>query len=190
MGRLAETIDRLRRRLIRRLIAARIRGAYRAPRTSVGRVELYGAPAFLERTAEALALLRDHAPELFAIAQQHIGAILSVWPSGVFTDPLTQGRRTLILMGPRLSRLRVAEYAGMIAHELEHCRLALDAEARPHPSAKAEARTHSTAEQELLCLERQCELLRVLGVAEDRIAAYRRQRDTRWWERPMEARWW
>jgi len=152
------------------------------------KVTIRGNDEFIGSTIEALELLKEKAPEAHELVLKYIGEIVSVKPSGVFTDMLKLGP-TFVFIGSSYSEGPAVEYAGALAHEAYHCELYMKAK-RGNLESRVPRNAYAGERPERLCLQYQCDVLRKLGVDEDRIKEYESQLHTKWWEVPFERQDW
>src|SRR5215470_16206826 len=107
----------------RALTRHRIAKALSNPR---GGVEIIGDDAFVSATAEALELLKNKTPDVYALLQKHVGCIVSSKPTRFskqafaaccITGLLALTPTTAVLMRPYCSELAIEQRAGILAHE-------------------------------------------------------------------------
>ena len=166
------------------IVLSRILKSYLGPRASVDSVTIFGSREFISRTSDALMLLKVKAPHCYSLLQRHIAVIMSVIPSGVFTHRLAHGP-TVVTMSPKMSRRPLIEYAATIAHEVHHCQLYIE--------GKESGRSHRLLhgeQEEMLCVEYECNILRELGADEGTIEAAKKCLETQWWNVPWVERDW
>jgi hypothetical protein len=146
-----------------------------------GNVTIRGNEDFINLTVRAMELLEKTVPETYQLVQKHIGT-----PSGVFVDMLWLGP-TFVIIGPSGSNKSTPEYAGVLAHEADHCELYSNAE-RSDLGSHVEPSVYSGENAEKLCLQYQCDVLRKLGMSEVEVQDYEGLIHTKWWEVPYEKR--
>ena len=164
---------------------------YLGPRTKVGTITVFGSRDFILRTSRAIKLLKTKAPDAHRLLHEYIGVIILATPSGVFTRQLSRTSATMITMSHKMSCVPLTEYAAALAHEAFHCELYVRYEkANPGKLVPKPEDIEGGERGESLCLEYQCDILRQLGVSEDRVQQYEKSLETRWWEVPFEERNW
>ena len=149
-------------------------------------VSIGGDEVFVRATVVALDLLREQAPDAYALVKRHVGDILASTPSGVFSSVRRLGP-TMVMIGPTWSGGSPIEYAGVLAHEAYHCELYQAARANRANKAVSRA-AYSGEEAERQCLRYQCDVLKRLGLDEGRLKKYEGAMETKWWEVPFDQR--
>jgi hypothetical protein len=130
--------------------------------TIIAGIEVRGRAAFIRRTEEALALLRN-LPQ-FPEIQRCVSVIKQGRRSGMWA----QKKRPTFVVGRRTWSHSPLWYAGAIAHDAYHSKLYHDAR---RESAKPPADSWTGPEAERRCLGYQIEALKALG-ADDATVAY------------------
>jgi hypothetical protein len=125
-------------------------------------IEVRGRSAFMRRSEEALALLRNL--PLFADIQRHIAVIKQGRRSGMWA----QKKRPTFVVGRRTWSHSALWYAGAIAHDAYHSKLYHDARSE---TARPPADCWTGPDAERRCLGYQIEALKALG-ADDATVAY------------------
>jgi len=184
---------------MRLMLARRYRGVRRGvrmlcvvlfgKRQAHGQVTACGDDAFVRAIVDALDILKAKTPDAYALLEKHLVTIVCVKPSGVFTKGLSSRSRTVVGMGPGWSKGSIVEYAGALAHEAYHCELYRCAE-QSTPGRSVPRDAYSGEHAESLCLKYQCDVLRRLGLDEERVHFWERRFESRWWEIPFDQRTW
>jgi len=157
-----------------------------------GGVVIIGDDAFVRATTEALELLKNKTPDVYALLQKHIGCVVSSTPARVSTPSfaacclaslLAHSPTTAVLMRPYGSELSVEERAGVLAHETYHAELYRRAQ-NGNPRQAVAENAYSGEHAESLCVAYECDVLRRLGVDEWDVHQNHRSLESRWWEAP------
>jgi hypothetical protein len=97
-----------------------------------GGVVILGDDAFVRVNTEALELLKNKTPDVYALLQKHIGCVVSSKPARVSSQSfaacclaslLARCPTTVVLMRPYGRELSIEERAGVLAHETFHAEL-------------------------------------------------------------------
>jgi hypothetical protein len=157
-----------------------------------GEVVIIGDGGFVRATTEALELLKNKTPDVYALLQKHVGCIVSSKPTRVskqafaaccVTGLLALAPTTAVLMRPYGSELSLEQRAGILAHETYHAELYRLAEKR-NPGQKVPKDAYGGKYAESLCVAYQCDVLRRLGADAFDIYRMDRQLASKWWESP------
>ena len=156
---------------------------------SIEGFEVQGGPAFVERTREALALLRRTSH--FELIQQRIKIIREAERSGMRAyDALPTCE-----VGPATWKQSAAWYAGAIAHDAYHSQLYCEAK-RQNQDREPDADVWTGTEAERQCLTYQEEVLQEMGADAALIRYVRQTRehptyqgDSRSWEDYRKRQW-
>ena len=155
-----------------------------------GGVVIVGDDAFVRMTTQALELLKNNTPDVYALLQRHIGCVVASKPTRVsrpafaaccLASLLAYSPTTVVLMRPYGSELSIEKRAGVLAHEAYHAELYRRAQdGNPRQAVPQDA--YSGEQAESLCIAYECALLRRLGVDEWDIHQNERSLESRWWE--------
>jgi hypothetical protein len=157
-----------------------------------GGVVIIGDDAFVRATTEAVELLKNKTPDVYALLQKHIGCVVSSKPTRVsshsfaaccLTSLLALSLTTAVLMRPYGSELSIEQRAGVLAHETYHAELYRLAQ-RGNPRQKVPDDAYAGEYEESLCVAYQCDVLRRLGVDEWDIHQQKLSLKSKWWESP------
>ncbi len=166
-----------------------LRTGFFAPRATFDTITIRGSKPFLGRIHEALDLLKTRVPETYRLIQNHLVQILEGIPSGAWVFTLEFQTHTMTTLSPKVSQEPLVERAATLAHEAYHCALFTNYKAS-HPGQKVPEQIYGGEQAERLCLEYQCEVLKLLGADEEVITRTRQAVETHWWEVPSEERDW
>ena len=157
-----------------------------------GEVVIIGDGGFVRGITEALELLKNKTPDVYALLQKHVGCIVSSKPTRVskqtfaaccITSFLALAPTTAVLVRPYVSEISIEQRAGILAHETYHAELYRRAQnGNPHHELPISA--YSGEHAESLCVEYECGVLRRLGVDEWDIHQKVRALESKWWEAP------
>ena len=157
-----------------------------------GGVVIIGDGGFVRATTEALELLKNKTPDVYALLQKHIGCIVSSKPTRFskqafaaccITSLLALAPTTAVLMRPYGSELSIEQRAGVLAHETYHAELYRRAQ-NSNPRQAVPENAYSGEHEESLCVAYQCDVLRRLGVDEWDIHQQKLSLKSKWWESP------
>jgi len=157
-----------------------------------GEVVIIGDGGFVRGITEALELLKNKTPDVYALLQKHVGCIVSSKPTRVskqtfaaccITSFLALAPTTAVLVRPYVSEISIEQRAGILAHETYHAELYRLAQRR-NPGQKVPDDAYAGEYAESLCVAYQCKVLRRLGA--DVFSIYRMERhlESKWWESP------
>jgi hypothetical protein len=156
-----------------------------------GGVVIIGDGGFVRATTEALELLKNKTPDVYALLQKHVGCIVSSKPTRFakqafaaccITGLLALAPTTAVLMRPYCSELSVEQRAGILAHETYHAELYRLGQKSPPQKEPDDA--HGREYEKSLCVAYQCDVLRRLGADVFSIYRVERQLESKWWEAP------
>jgi hypothetical protein len=155
-----------------------------------GGVVIIGDDAFVRVTSEALELLKNKTPDVYALLQKHIGCIVSSKPKSVSSQAfaacclaslLAYSPTTAVLMRPYGSEISIEVRAGILAHETYHAELYRRAQ-NGNPRQAVPENAYSGEHAETLCISYECDVLRRLGADEWDIHQNKRLLKSKWWE--------
>ena len=158
-----------------------------------GGVVIIGDDAFVRATTEALELLKNKTPDVYALLQKHIGCVVSSKPKRVSSQSfaacclvslLAHFSTTAVLMRPYGAELRIEQRAGILAHETYHAELYRLAQSRNPRQKRPDTIYYSGEYAETLCISYECKVLRRLGADEWTIYRTERMLESKWWEAP------
>jgi len=151
---------------------------------------IIGDDAFVRVTTEALELLKNKTPDVYALLQKHIGCIVSSKPKRVsrqafaaccLVSLLAHSPTTAVLMRPYGSEIPMEVRAGILGHETYHAELYRRAQ-NGDPRQAVPENAYSGEHAETLCITYECDVLRRLGVDEWDIHQNKLLLESKWWE--------